>query len=95
MTAESIKTPEDLDLRCFTRRDNEAVWHGENSTSHLARSCAQLADWIQRHNPMPDLTTVLTGCDCHPPSGFTLQQGDVISITIEGIGTLENDVIVV
>ena len=42
---------------------------------------------------MPDLTTVLTGCDCHPPSGFTLQQGDVISITIAGIGTLENTVI--
>jgi 2-dehydro-3-deoxy-D-arabinonate dehydratase len=95
VTAESIQTPEDLDLRCSTRRDNEAVWHGESSTSHLARSCAQLADWIQRSNSMPDLTTVLTGCDCHPPSGFTLQQGDVISITIEGIGTLENTVIVV
>ncbi len=95
VTTESIKTPEDLDLRCVTRRDSEEVWHGESSTSNLGRSCAQLADWIQRYNHMPDLTTVLTGCDCHPPSGFTLQEGDVISITFEGIGTLENNVIVV
>jgi len=95
VTAESI-TPEDLDLRCFIRRDNKEVWHGESSTSHLGRSCAQLADWIQRHNHMPDLTTVLTGCDCTPHiPGFTLQEGDVISITFEGIGTLENTVIVV
>ena len=41
------------------------------------------------------MTTVLTGTSIVPPPDFTLQEGDGVTITIEGIGTLVNDVIVV
>ena len=41
------------------------------------------------------MTTVLTGTPVVPPPDFTLQEGDVVRITIEGIGALENDVVVV
>jgi 2-keto-4-pentenoate hydratase/2-oxohepta-3-ene-1,7-dioic acid hydratase in catechol pathway len=38
------------------------------------------------------MTTVLTGTAIVPPPEFTLEEGDVVIITIENIGTLENEV---
>jgi len=61
----------------------------------MTRSCEELADWVQRHNPLPDMATVLTGTGIVPPPEFTLREGDVVAITIDGIGVLENDVVVV
>jgi 2-dehydro-3-deoxy-D-arabinonate dehydratase len=61
----------------------------------MARTCDELADWLQRHNLVPNMTTVLTGTGIVPPREVTLQEGDVVVIEIEGIGGLENDVVVV
>ena len=61
----------------------------------MARKCGELADWLHRHNVIPNLTTVLTGTAIVPPPDVTLQEGDIVQITIEKIGLLENDVIVV
>ena len=68
---------------------------GETSTSSMARSCEELAGWLLRHNTVPNMTTVLTGTAIVPPPEVTLEEGDEVSIQIEGIGVLENDVIVV
>jgi 2-dehydro-3-deoxy-D-arabinonate dehydratase len=35
---------------------------------------------------------LLTGTGIVPPSDFTLEAGDVVSITIDGIGTLGNPI---
>ena len=77
------------------RRGGKAVFEGETSTSSMARSCEELADWLLRHNTVPNMTTVLTGTAIVPPPEVTLEEGDEVSIEIEGIGTLENDVVVV
>jgi len=95
VTAESIGDPQNLGVSCVIFRDGEEVFSGETSTSQMARTCEELADWIQRHNFMPNMTTVLTGTAIVPPPEFTLEESDVVVITIEGIGTLENEVIVV
>lgn len=95
VTAESIGNPHDLSVSCVIVRDGEDVFSGETSTSEMARTCDELADWIQRHNYMPNMTTVLTGTAIVPPPEFTLQEGDQVVITIEGIGVLENEVMVV
>ena len=92
--AESLD-PSDLDISCGIARDGVQVWEDRTSTSQMARTCEELADWLQRHNLVPDLTTVLTGTAIVPPPEFTLREGDVVSITIDGIGMLENDVTVV
>jgi 2-dehydro-3-deoxy-D-arabinonate dehydratase len=39
------------------------------------------------------LTVVLTGTSIVPPPDFTLVEGDVVSISIEGVGVLENEVV--
>jgi 2-dehydro-3-deoxy-D-arabinonate dehydratase len=41
------------------------------------------------------MTTVLTGTGIVPPPEVTLHEGDIVVIEIEGIGVLENDVVVV
>ena len=95
VTAESIDDPHGLDVSCAITRDGEEVFSGSTNTSQMARTCEELAEWLQRHNDVPNMTAVLTGTSIVPPPDFTLQEGDVVSITIEGIGTLVNDVIVV
>lgn len=93
ITTESGIDPYKLDVRCLVNRDGEEVFSGDTNTSLMARTCEELADWLQRYNFVPNMTTVLTGTAIVPPPEFTLQEGDVVVITIEGIGTLENDVV--
>ena len=95
VTAESIGDPHGLAVNCSITRDGEEVFSGSTNTSQMARTCQELADWLQKHNDVPDMTTVLTGTSIVPPPDFTLWEGDTVSITIEGIGTLVNDVVVV
>ena len=95
VTAESVDDPHGLAVSCTITRDGEEVFSGSTNTSQMARTCQELADWLQKHNDVPNMTAVLTGTSIVPPPEFTLQEGDRVSITIEGIGTLENDVIVV
>ena len=95
VSAESIGDPHSLEVQCVIERDGAEVFSGSTNTSQMARTCQELADWLQRHNDVPNMTAVLTGTSIVPPPDFTLQEGDTVSITIEGIGTLTNDVIVV
>ncbi len=85
--------PSNLDIGCTISREGEIVWSDETSTSQMARSCEEIADWLQRHNLVPNLTTVLTGTAIVPPPEFSLREDDVVTITISGIGVLENPVI--
>lgn len=95
VTAESIDNPHGLDVSCTITRDGAEVFSGSTNTSQMARTCQELADWLQRHNDVPNMTAVLTGTSIVPPPDFTLQEDDRVSMTIEGIGTLVNDVVVV
>ena len=92
VTAEGLN-PTNLAISCSIAREGVEVWNDSTSTSLMARSCEEIADWLQRHNLVPDLTTVLTGTAIVPPPEFSLREGDVVTIEIEGVGILENDVI--
>ena len=95
VTPDSLGDPQDLPIRMSIERDGVEAFSGETSTSEMKRTCAEIADWLQRHNPVPDGTTVLTGTPLIPPPEFTLAEGDVVSIDIDGIGRLTNSIVVV
>ncbi len=95
VTRETVGDPQNLTVKLTIERDGQEGFSGTTSTSGMMRDCDYLADWLQRHNPVPDGTTVLTGTGIIPPPEFTLQGGDVVSIEIEKIGTLTNTVVVV
>ena len=92
-TPETAGNPQDLHMECAILRDGEEVFHGQASTAQMSRCVSDLADWLQRRNPVPDMTTVLMGTAIVPPLDFTLRPGDVVRITIEKLGTLQNTVV--
>ena len=94
-TPATVADPHNLTVRCSVVRDEAEVFSGDTSTSLMARRCEELADWLQRHNPVLNMTTVLTGTAIVPPQDFTLLEGDIVTIAIDSIGCLENDVVVV
>ncbi len=94
-TLEAIPDPQHLSVTLTIRRDDYTVYEGASNTSHMKRSCEDLAMWLQRHNSVPDGTVVMTGTGVIPPQDFTLQEDDVVIIEIEGIGRLVNTVVTV
>ncbi len=67
-------------------------FEGRCELSQLKRDPQSLVDYLLRDDTLPHGGFVLTGTGIVPPDTFTLKSGDRIAISIEGIGTLVNDV---
>lgn len=76
-------------------RGGEVVFNGETQASQLKRSFNELAGYLFRSNEFRYGAYLMTGTGIVPDSDFTLQAGDLISISIDGAGTLVNEVEVV
>ena len=74
-------------------RDGTRIHEGETSVARMARRLEDLIDWLGRENCFPDGVVLLTGTGIVPPDDFSLRSGDMVRITIDGIGTLSNPVI--
>ncbi len=74
-------------------RDDQVAFSGATSVAQLARSFADLIGWLGRDNSFPQGVILLTGTGIVPGDEFTLQAGDVVNISIAGIGTLSNPVV--
>ena len=94
-TPDIVGDPQNLDVALKIERNGQTAFEGSANTSLMKRNCAYLADWLQRHNQVPNGTTVCTGTGTIPPPEFTLAEGDIVSISINNIGTLVNPVVVV
>ena len=73
-------------------REGSAVFEGETSIGNIKRTFDELVDYLCRSQTFPSGVMLLTGTGVVPGDDFTLAEGDVIRITISGIGTLENSV---
>jgi len=76
-------------------RAEATVFTGETRLSNLKRSFGELTDYLFRSQEFRHGAVLLTGTGVVPADDFTLAADDRIRITISGIGTLENSVIVV
>jgi 2-dehydro-3-deoxy-D-arabinonate dehydratase len=65
---------------------------GKVGLTELKRDPKTLVEYLFRDNAFPNGCYLMTGTGIVPPSTFTLASGDLIRITIEPIGTLENEV---
>lgn len=74
------------------KRSGEEVFSGSTEVSQIKRGFDELAEFLFRENEFPKGALLMTGTGVVPDSDFTLSSGDVITITIDGIGTLENQV---
>jgi 2-dehydro-3-deoxy-D-arabinonate dehydratase len=91
--APAMPPVESLTIRLEIDRAEITVFEGSTSVGRMARPLAELIDWLGRDNLFPDGVILLTGTGIVPPDDFSLQPGDVVRITIDGIGTLTNPVI--
>jgi 2-dehydro-3-deoxy-D-arabinonate dehydratase len=91
-TRSTVPDPHALTIRCVIERDGKPLYEGRASTADLKRRCEELVDWLGRYNPIPPGTVLSTGTGILVPDEHGLQPGDVVTITIEPIGTLRNPV---
>ena len=85
----------DTTIRLCIKRADEIAFQGEVHTSRLHRKITELVSYLGRSNQFPTGVVLLTGTGVVPPGDFTLAAGDVVEITIDGIGTLVNTVKIV
>ena len=76
-------------------RDGADAYAAQTSTARLARDFAGLVGWLTRSLDFPAGVVLLTGTGVVPERDFTLRAGDLVEITIDGVGTLRNPVTVV
>jgi len=74
-------------------RGGKPAFQGNTTLAQLHRKLPELAEWLYRENEFPFGAFLLTGTGIVPPDDFTLEDGDSVSITITGIGTLTNPVV--
>lgn len=80
----------DTKISVTIKRAGVVVFSGETPISQLKRGVQELAGFLYRDNTFPTGALLMTGTGIVPGDEFTLQSGDEVAITIEGIGTLVN-----
>jgi 2-dehydro-3-deoxy-D-arabinonate dehydratase len=84
---------EEIGIRLAVKREKKTVFAGETSIEQMHRTFEDLIGWLARDNSFPSGVFLLTGTGIVPKDDFTLQAGDTVEITIDGIGTLANPVV--
>jgi 2-dehydro-3-deoxy-D-arabinonate dehydratase len=86
---------EDLQIRLVVVRDGGEAFTDTVPLADMRRRSAELVDWLFRTQEFPAGVVLLTGTSIVPPSAFTLRAGDLVTITVPGLGQLSNPVEVV
>ena len=91
--ADAMPERESIGIRMEIERGSGIVFRGQTSIARMARRFEELIEWLGRDNVFPTGVFLLTGTGIVPPDDFTLCGGDVVRISIDGIGTLVNPVV--
>jgi 2-dehydro-3-deoxy-D-arabinonate dehydratase len=88
----SSPLPQSTEIMLEIVRKGRIEFADSIALSELKRDPKSLVEYLFRDNSFPNGCFLMTGTGIVPPSSFTLASGDRIRITIEPIGTLENEV---
>jgi 2-dehydro-3-deoxy-D-arabinonate dehydratase len=91
--ADSMPALDDIAIELSVVRGGTEVFAGSTRASQMARAFDDLIGWLGRDNSFPDGVILLTGTGVVPGDDFSLAPGDSVRITIQGIGTLTNEVV--
>jgi 2-dehydro-3-deoxy-D-arabinonate dehydratase len=92
---EEIEDPTDLEVGLRIERAAKVAFSGTSSTSMMKRTLTELREWLFVANTFPTGVLLMTGTGIVPDAPFTLQAGDIVTITISGLGSLTNTVEVI
>ena len=79
-----------IDLKI--RRGAETAFQASTTLAEMKRGLEELVGFLVRESSFPKGCFLMTGTGIVPPDSFTLAVGDVIDISIDGIGVLSNPV---
>ena len=80
----------DTAIRMEILRGDRVIFDQSTTLQQMKRRPEELAGWLFRETEFPRGVYLMTGTGIVPPDDFTLQPGDEIRISIDGIGTLIN-----
>jgi 2-dehydro-3-deoxy-D-arabinonate dehydratase len=84
--------PKSTQIAISIDRRGETCMEGTTTLAELKRSPDELVGYLYRESSFPTGCILLTGTGIIPTGSFTLEPGDAISISIDGIGSLTNTV---
>jgi 2-dehydro-3-deoxy-D-arabinonate dehydratase len=84
--------PRSTEIALEIMRGGRIEFAGSVALTELKREPKTLVEYLFRDNSFPNGCFLMTGTGIVPPNSFSLSSGDKIRITIEPIGTLENEV---
>ena len=93
LLAEKPLDQDAIDIQLDIRRGGKSVFGGSTKLSQMKRTPDELAKWLFKENVFPNGAFLMTGTGVVPDDSFTLEDGDEVSITITGIGTLTNPIV--
>ncbi len=82
--------PKTTTIKLEIARQGKTAYTGSTTLAELKRDPQELAGFLFRDNSFPQGVFLMTGTGVVPADDFTLSSGDIIRISIDGIGTLEN-----
>lgn len=91
--ASAMPKREEIGIELKVDREGETIFAGTTDIGQMARTFEDLIEYLGRDNRFPDGVFLMTGTGIVPNDDFTLLPGDVVHISIDGIGTLSNPVI--
>jgi 2-dehydro-3-deoxy-D-arabinonate dehydratase len=91
--AAAMPDPREIEIKLKIERGDQVAFEGATSTARMARSFDELIAWLARDNVFTQGAFLLTGTGIVPPDEFSLRPGDLVHISISGIGTLTNPVV--
>jgi 2-dehydro-3-deoxy-D-arabinonate dehydratase len=84
--------PKTTTIAITITRNEGVVFAGSTSIAEIKREFTDLVSYLFRDNTFPTGACLMTGTGVVPEDDFTLAHGDIVAITIDGIGTLSNTV---
>jgi len=90
VTGEPLKS--NTTIRLEINRNGKQVFEGSVAISQMKRTPEELVSFVFRECSFPHGCLIMTGTGIVPEHDFTLKSGDEIKISIDGIGTLVNEV---
>jgi 2-dehydro-3-deoxy-D-arabinonate dehydratase len=90
VTPEDIPDPRALTLRCAIHRAGAVVFDESVGIDRLKRSFEELVVYLRRNNPIQDGAVLSTGTGIIVPAELALQEGDVVEMECQPIGTLRH-----
>jgi 2-dehydro-3-deoxy-D-arabinonate dehydratase len=86
--------PIDTGIHMTIHRNEVKMYEGNTTLKQMKRLLPELVSYLYRECDFTTGSFLMTGTCLVPPADFTLQANDVVTISIDGIGTLVNYVAV-